>query len=455
VTTPRAATGKKDIGDVDVPNMEVTPFPVLVIGDSGGPHVRNRGLAMAGLGYGIHTVTPRASGVAALNESVPVAARFGHTPVLRLFNAAAAMLDLRRRIRSAPGEIVHVHYASSLGAWLFAASGDRRPLVISVMGGDILFDEQSNPAAAARWLTRQVLRRADCVTAKTDYLTDRLRALGADKRNIEKVLWGVDTALFKPAADDGRRGAAPVAGGDGPVIFSPRILKRFYRIDVVVSALPAVLAQYPKARLVIAEYEADPAYRREIESQACDLGVSGSVTFAGVIPYERMPEFYNAADVVVGIPPSDGFPQTILEAMACGRPNVVSRLSRYGEILADRESALFVEPTAEGVAAGIIEIVQDSEMSARICRNGLMIARKKADLGPEAVRVSGIYQRLRSSRPRGPLSFATRAAATAILCGLAARETLRAAYRRRRVDETPRDDAGAAAVPRPLNGSSV
>ncbi|HEX9570067.1 MAG TPA: glycosyltransferase family 4 protein [Rhodospirillales bacterium] len=425
-------------------------FPVLVIGDSGGPHVRSRALAMAWLGYEIHTVTPRPSGVVELNEIGPVASRFGNTPFLSLFNPAAALLDLWRRIRKSAGEIVHIHYASSLGAWLFVASGDRRPLIVSVMGGDILFDEQGDLSAPARWLTRQVLRRADFVTAKSEYLVDRLVALGVRRERIGKILWGVDTDLFRPASDGGGRKAAPGATGDGPMIFSPRILKRFYRTDVILSALPAVLARYPNARLIIAEYESDPVYKREIESLAHALEVAGSVAFAGVIPHERMPKFYNAADVVVGIPPSDAFPQTVLEAMACGRPNIVSRLSRYSEFLVDRESALFVDPTAEGVAAGIIELTQDRELAARISRNGVAIAREKAELAREAAKVSSIYQRLRRSQSRGPLPWAARAAAKAILCGLAARDALRAACCGWRTDGMALNDANTPLVSRSL-----
>ena len=101
-------------------------FPVCIVGDAGGVHVRTRALAMARLGHEIHLITPRASGLGVLNESVPVAGRFADIPFLRLFNQGAQMSDHARQLRAAPGDIVHIHYASSLGAWLFAASQDRR-----------------------------------------------------------------------------------------------------------------------------------------------------------------------------------------------------------------------------------------------------------------------------------------------------------------------------------------
>jgi len=109
-------------GNIEMTDMETITssgfFPVLIIGDSGGAHVHNRALAMARMGYEIHTLTPMPSNTAELNEIVP-----------------AGGADYGRQLASAPGDIAHIHYASSLGAWTFVASGDRRPLVVSVMGG--------------------------------------------------------------------------------------------------------------------------------------------------------------------------------------------------------------------------------------------------------------------------------------------------------------------------------
>lgn len=71
-------------------------FPVLVIGDSGGPHVQSRALAMAQLGYEIHTVTPRPSGVVKLNEIGPVAERFGNGHFMRPGGARRVACDVSR-----------------------------------------------------------------------------------------------------------------------------------------------------------------------------------------------------------------------------------------------------------------------------------------------------------------------------------------------------------------------
>ena len=61
----------------------------------------------------------------------------------------------------------------------------------------------------------------------------------------------------------------------------------------------------------------------------------------GNVPVERMPDVYRAADVVVSIPSSDSSPRSVWEALACGRPVVVSDLPWAREELAHgRPSAL-------------------------------------------------------------------------------------------------------------------
>ncbi len=91
------------------------------------------------------------------------------------------------------------------------------------------------------------------------------------------------------------------------------------------------------------EYGATPEYRAKLDDRIAALGLQQNVTFVGKIAHERMPLFYSMADVSVGIPKSDGLPQTLLEAMACGVPNVIGRLDRYGEIVRDGESAVFTD----------------------------------------------------------------------------------------------------------------
>ena len=102
-----------------------------------------------------------------------------------------------RAIKQCRPDVVHVHFAHSLGAWLAAATGGR-PLVVSTMGADVLFDEQGTNTIFTRQMTRRLLRSADLVTVKSDYIAGIVRDLGGSGTNVTKVAWGVDTRVFFP-----------------------------------------------------------------------------------------------------------------------------------------------------------------------------------------------------------------------------------------------------------------
>ncbi len=318
-------------------------------------------------------------------------------------NLAYHFFALLRRVRP---DIVHVHYAYGSLAWL-AAAVVRCPVVVTVMGGDVLFDEQGSPTPRGRWLTGALLRRADFITSKSHFLTQVLDRIGGVAAKTTRVVWGVRLSHFRPvdSSDVRRRLGVP---DSARVVLSPKILQPFYNVHLLVEAMPAILAAEPRACLVITEYGADPAYRARLEERATVLGIAERVIFAGHVPHAEMAAFYSLAAVAVGVPESDGLPQTLLEGMACGVPNVLARLPRYEEIVRHGDSAYFVDATATGVAEGVTRLLGDEALRMRIGRAGRAIVEREADFDAEVAKVESTYRNLvrRGPRPLGVLERA-------------------------------------------------
>jgi glycosyltransferase involved in cell wall biosynthesis len=94
-------------------------------------------------------------------------------------------------------------------------------------------------------------------------------------------------------------------------------------------------------------------------------------------------------------------PQTLLESMACGTPNLLSKLPRYEEIVQHEESAYFVEASAAAIADGIIRLLDDAGLRAKLAGNALNIVRREADLDQQARCVERRYRQLAATiRPR-------------------------------------------------------
>lgn len=389
---------------------------VCVIGDGGGAHVRSRISALNTFVGDLHLMTPRPSAIPNIKETI-----VSSTGAPSLANFAA----WRSAIRGCTADVVFIHYASSWGAWVYALMADPRPMVLTVMGGDVLFDEQSKPHPLARWLTRCVYQRADMITAKTRHLSSALTAQGVERARIQSLVWGIDTTIF--TVDD--RSLARTTIGiddDASVIFSPRMLSPFYQIEVMIRAMAMLRPKIPNLQLLVSEYEADAAYRDTLKALVQDLGIGDAVRFVGALSPADMATHYRASDVAVGLPPSDGFPQTVFEAMACGCVNVVPPLSRYREFISDGETAIFSDPDPDTLATALSSLLSDPAMRARIAENGLRKMRDVPTIEDSANQLHGHIQTLCQSKQVRRLGIVQRMAGRVVLAGLAMRGLLRA-----------------------------
>ncbi|MBF0323977.1 MAG: glycosyltransferase family 4 protein [Alphaproteobacteria bacterium] len=394
--------------------MDGDGLAVMIIGDAFSVHVQARARAMARCGYRVTLVSDHE----AESEGLAVVAPHGRWPLARL-------VSHYRLIRSVAADLVHIHYAASMGAWLFLASGRRLPLVVTAMGGDVLDDEQHPLPRLAGWLTRQVLRRADRVTVKSTYLEARVAQAGVAPDRIVRVVWGVDTDLFRPVDGAAFRTRLGIADGE-KVILSPRMLRPFYNIHLLIEAMPAIQSRIGTVRLLITGYGADPDYEARLRRRVFELGLDSAVIWVGALDQSDMPMAYGAADVTVSLPPSDGFPQSVLESLACGVPCVATQLDRFTEFLTEGETVIFTELTPQAVAAAVSRVLSDPVLASRLSGNGIGLVRERAAMRDDVARVDGLYREMAGAEIT---NRAPRFRAGLVLLGLALRQSLVKAVR--------------------------
>lgn len=375
---------------------------IAVVGNGRTVHALVRSAALAARGHQVRLVT---AGPVLEAPSLDVCTRpIPGNPVA----AAMAARGFLRDIWSFRPDVLHVHYAGSKLGTMATLSGVH-PLVVTVMGGDVQPEQHLTglPRLEHR-ATRRLLEEADLILAKSDALRPEIATFGQFESKIETVRWGVDPSLFERRADEAE--ALRVRLGlarDDRVVLSPRLLRPLYNVHLLVEAFPSVLAHVPRAVLLVSEHRADDAYREALGARVTALGLDDRVRFIGRIEHADMPAFYSLAEVSVNLPFSDGLPQSLFEAMACGTPSVLGRLPWYAEVVKEEEHVLLADLAPPAVASALKRLLTDEPLRRRLAEAGRRRVLEVACLPREAERVEGFYERL-LARPRRRPAWAPR-----------------------------------------------
>lgn len=194
---------------------------------------------------------------------------------------------------------------------------------------------------------------------------------------------GVDTALFRPGLGlDGER----FERKPPHLLWLGRIEPR-NDLATVLAAMPTILERHPGARLTVV---GDGPWRPRMERAARRLGAS--VHFAGYVNGGR-PGYYRAADAYLCPTTRASFGVTLLEAMACGTPLVVSDIPAFRD-LASASGAVFAPPgDAEAWASAVIGLIDDPARRETMTAEGRAVAERYA-WPLVAQRVLAVYKRV-------------------------------------------------------------
>jgi glycosyltransferase involved in cell wall biosynthesis len=206
------------------------------------------------------------------------------------------------------------------------------------------------------WMERFVVRRSRVVVVICPHLQEVVRGIepGVPSVLIENAPGAGDT----PIAGSGSKIRAELGLAAGaPIVLYTGTFEAYQGLDLLFASARMVAARQPDARFVLAGGR--PPQIAAARAQAERAGVAASVVFAGQRPFEEIPLFLDAADVLVS-PRSTGTntPLKIYQYLRSGRPIVATRLLTHTPVLND-DVAILTAATAEGFAAGILMALSD------------------------------------------------------------------------------------------------
>lgn len=233
------------------------------------------------------------------------------------------------------------------------------PLISVLHGGNLPNFANKYP----RWVKR-VLGLSNILIAPSSFLAEKLRFFGLEIKIIPNVL-RIDEYPFR------------IRRNISPKFIWMRSFHSLYNPQMAVRAFSKIQQTYSQATLVMAGR--DKGIESEVKQLVKDLDLEKSVRFVGFLDSKAKLKEFSEADIYLNTNKIDNMPVSVVEACAMGLPVVATEVGGLSHLITNGlDGVLVSDDNAEEMADAIKKILDDSELTEIISRNGRLLAEKSS-----------------------------------------------------------------------------
>lgn len=291
-------------------------------------------------------------------------------------------------------DVVHVHWPLPHAIQGLAARwATGCPLVLSFHGVELTWARETPPF---RSFLRQVIRRADAVTANSSYTIRMVRAL--HDRHVHLIPFGATVQVSQQPA------ASPRTPSDTfQLLFVGRLVERkgvHYLLDAV--------AHLRDSHRVFLRVVGDGPWRARLEGRCAELGIQDRVRFEGFVSSDELARRFSECDAFV-LPAvtdskgdTEGLGVVLIEALSYGKPVVASAAGGIVDIVKDGKTGRLAPPgDSKALAQVIAEYIERPDYAQTLAARGR--AHVEAEFSWPVIirRLASLYRDLAARRPGG------------------------------------------------------
>jgi teichuronic acid biosynthesis glycosyltransferase TuaC len=266
----------------------------------------------------------------------------------------------------------YIPHSSIIPAFLKKSS---TPLVLKFHGDDGRIYPFENPFNKA--LTRAMIRRADFIVTSSEEIRAILISLGAEPENSAAVHTGVDTDFFHPVASQSLRTRLGLPD-DVPVFLFIGRLHPWKGLDEMIS----VAKKCPRFLFVFIGPGTVPSH-----PQNC--------LFTGIKKPDEVRNWLNAADCLLLPSYTEGFPTVIMEAFACGKPVIATRVGGCPELVEPGKTGMLIPArNAPALFESVLWMATHPGERSQMGEEARTIARDRFDHIKMVQKLIGIHESL-------------------------------------------------------------
>lgn len=363
-------------------------------------HVTELAAGLQRRGHQVHIITRQVQGQNSYDLVHGVhyhRVNYGHSPdpISNADLMCKAMAHCFHEISSHVGglDLAHAHDWMAVNALSYVMQGFGTPGILSMHSteygrdGNVFFD---GFARRVRDIEAAGCHAAHLVIGVSNFLADEVvRIYHVPRNKVHTVYNGVSYHTFDgfidPGAIKSRFGFAPLA----PMVFSPARLTLQKGIDMLVQAVPMVLASFPEARFVIS---GDGPERHKIIELAHRLGIAHAVVFRTTMNRGEFIDLMRACNIVCVPSRNEPFGIVVLEAWAAGKPVVATTSGGPREFVWHDVNGFLVNADPQGLAHGLGSLLANHGHCRWLGANGRRAVETTFNWETIAGHTEGVYR---------------------------------------------------------------
>jgi glycosyltransferase involved in cell wall biosynthesis len=175
-------------------------------------------------------------------------------------------------------------------------------------------------------------------------------------------------------------------------------MRPLYNLDKIATVATKVCAARRDVYFLFAYLSEakDAAYEARVHAIVNESQAKERVRFIGAIPHQEMVDHYRLSDVVISIPSTDGTPMSVLEAMACATPVVVSDIPDYDPYYIEPGETVLAAKAdeIEALAEALLLLMDDRAFAERLAAEARRRVETTASYQAQMSRMEQLYQSL-------------------------------------------------------------
>jgi phosphatidylinositol alpha-1,6-mannosyltransferase len=261
------------------------------------------------------------------------------------------------------------HHALLLAAWLLRKI-KHIPFCVFIYGNDILIPQNKR----SRDFHNYLLKSANMVVAISKKTKNLALEIGVEPEKLHLLPPCIEPGKFIQKQISSQNLSNLNQQNKSIMLTVGRLVERKGQ-DMVLRALPTVLKSIPDLHYVIVGTGDD---EDRLKLLVDNLYLSDVVTFAGYVPDEKLPAYYDACKLFIMVSREitergdlEGFGIVYLEANLMGKPVIAGASGGVGDAVVDGETGLLVDPNnIDDIADAIIYLLKDEETAVSMGQNG-------------------------------------------------------------------------------------